>query len=312
MSVPLSIYMASTVWVGMAPGQGEYNKLTDPYLLDIAKNVPHRLESFHYVGSGKRLQELKDSGVKVFLDSGAFSAWTLGATIDLTEYCNYIKANKASIIDEDGILLASVLDGIGDAQLTYQNQVAMEAQGAQPLPCFHFGEDERYLDYYASKYPYITIGGCVGRTQRDLFTWLDRIWSRHLMDRSGKPRCKVHGFGITSIPIMERYPWHSCDSSSWIQTASFGAITFPGYGSLHVSKDSPSRHDRGAHLSSLTDVERSRVVDTLKSQGFDPDYIIDHYLGRFTYNLFAYQVIQAQINKKKQTAKPPLMTQGLF
>jgi|GEM_PF-2321027 len=309
----LSIYMASTVWVGMAPGQGEYNKLTDPYLIQIADTVPHRLESFHYIGSGKRQDELKSSKVKVFLDSGAFSAWTLGATIDITDYCNFIKANRSSILDEDGVVLASVLDGIGDPLLTYQNQMAMEAQGVTPLPCFHFGEDERYLDYYVNNYPYITIGGCVGRAPADLITWLDRVWSRHMINPDGSAKVKVHGFGITSLALMERYPWRSCDSSSWIQTASFGAITFPGYGSLHVSKNAPSRHDKGAHINSLTDIERERVVATLVAQGFNPDYLIDHYLGRFTYNLFAYQIIQQQINEKKAQpkARTPMM-QGLW
>jgi hypothetical protein len=301
----ISIYMASTFWVGMAPGQPEYRKLSDPFLIDIADKVPHRLESFHYVGKGKRLSELKASGMQVFLDSGAFSAWTLGAKIDIVDYCNYIKENKSSILHEDGVLLASVLDGIGDPLLTYQNQMAMQAQGVTPLPCFHFGEDEQYLEWYVQNYPYITIGGCVGRHPKDLFTWLDRIWSKHILDARGNPKCKVHGFGITSIPIMERYPWWSVDSTSWLQTASFGAITFPGYGSLHVSKDSPSRHDKGAHLNSLSAVERERVVNTMKAQGFDPDYIIDHYLGRFTYNLFAYREIEKALNANK-TQKAPM------
>jgi hypothetical protein len=49
--------------------------------------------------------------------------------------------NRDIIRHDDGVCMASVLDGIGDAQLTYSNQIYMEQHGACPLPCFHFGED---------------------------------------------------------------------------------------------------------------------------------------------------------------------------
>lgn len=292
----LKIYMATTFWFGLGKGQREYGKLTDPYLIQIADSVPNRLESYHYLLKAKTLPELKASGEKVFVDSGAFSAWTLGAVIDLDEYCTFLKDNVDIIRCEDGIYLASVLDGIGDPLLTWQNQMAMEQRGVKPLPCFHFGEDERYLEWYIEHYKYITIGGCVGRSSQDLMVWLDRIWSRYMMDAQGKAKLKVHGFGITSVPIMERYPWWSVDSTSWIQTASFGAITVPGIGSLHVSTTSPNKHDKGAHLTTLTEEEQRFIKARLIKEGFDPDYMATNYLGRATYNLRAYQVIEKSIN----------------
>ena len=79
----------------------------------------------------------------------------------MKEYCRYIQKNEDIIEKVDGMTCASVLDGIGDPLKTYQNQKAMEGMGVVPLPCFHYGEDERYLDYYAANYPYITIGGMV-------------------------------------------------------------------------------------------------------------------------------------------------------
>ncbi|MCL5459902.1 hypothetical protein M3M33_14795, partial [Loigolactobacillus coryniformis] len=69
---------------------------------------------------------MRRDGAKVFLDSGAFSAYTLGVTLSIDEYCDYIKRNLDIIRVEDGVVMASVLDGIGDALLTYQNQLAME------------------------------------------------------------------------------------------------------------------------------------------------------------------------------------------
>lgn len=312
MSADLKIYLAGTFWFGIGKGQREYGKLTDPYLQDIAANIPHRLESYHYLLKAKTLPELKASGEKVFVDSGAFSAFTLGVTIDLVEYCDFLKKNVDIIRVDDGVYLASVLDGIGDALLTYENQKAMEAQGVTPLPCFHAGEDEAYLEHYAKNYPYITLGGLVGGGTQQLKIWLDRVWTRHLMDHRGRPKLKVHGFGITAIPLMERYPWWSVDSTSWIQTASFGAITIPGVGNLEVSKESPSKHVKGAHINSLTPIEYERTMARLIAEGFDPHYIIDNYLGRATYNMKAYQTIEDTINRQRTQRSIAPMPQELF
>ena len=126
----------------------------------------------------------------MFLDSGAFSAFTLGKVIDLPAYVDYCKRN-ADIIE-----FASVLDGIGDPLLTFKNQKAMEKLGVTPLPCFHYGEDERYLEYYIKNYDYITIGGMVPIATPQLFHWLDRIWAKYLVDGARRAKIKVHGFGL--------------------------------------------------------------------------------------------------------------------
>jgi hypothetical protein len=112
---------------------------------------------------------------------------------------------------------------------------------------------------------------------------------------------------------MERYPWWSVDSTSWIQIASFGAILIPGFGTLHVSNTSPNRHEKGAHFNNLSEYEQKHIAKMIKQEGFDLDYLKDHYLGRAAYNLKAFQSIQNNINRKHQerTTKVP-MSQYLF
>jgi len=100
------------------------------------------------------------------------------------------------------------LDGIGDALLTYNNLKLMESYGCPAIPCFHAGEDERYLEYYIQHYPYIALGGMVGQGVSQLKMWLDRIWEKYLIDGSGNAKVKCHGFGITSFDLMWMYPWH--------------------------------------------------------------------------------------------------------
>ena len=258
---------------------------------------PHLLESYHYVHKQKFVDGMREMGDKVFIDSGAFSAYTLGVDLDLVEYCDYIKRNDDIIRYDDGILMASVLDGIGDPQLTYENQLAMEKEGVRPLPCFHAGEDERYLEHYIKNYEYITLGGMVGSSTKQLMIWLDRMWDQYLTDGSGNPRIKVHGFGITSIAIMERYPWWSCDSSSWIQSAAFGSIITPQHGNMSVSEKSPSIHDAGQHINTFTPEENKFVLEMLEKQGFSYDRLSKVYESRAAYNIWAFGEINEEMNR---------------
>lgn len=265
----------------------------------ICTNLPHILESYHYIHQQIYVDAIRKAEERVFLDSGAFSAHTLGVQIKVEDYCDYIHRNRDIIRVEDGNLMASVLDGIGDPLQTYRNQLQMEALGVRPLPCFHFGEDERYLEWYVQNYDYITIGGMVGKSVPQLMTWLDRVWNKHMVDGSGNPRLKVHAFGITSIPIMEAYPWYSCDSSSWIQMSSFGTILLPDHGAVKVSDKSPSRHDAWQHVSTMPPAHQEYIHGLMQERGFDYDRLSTEYLSRRAWNLMVFGEVNASINAEK-------------
>ena len=307
----MNIFLAAVFSNSYMPGQNRYVKLTE-HEQALVRSIPNILESYHYVGKQAFVDHMRANNAKIFVDSGAFSAYTLGITIDLPTYCDYIKRNLDIIRVEDGVVMASVLDGIGDPLQTWQNQHAMEALGAKPLPCFHAGEDERYLEWYVKNYEYITLGGMVGSSTKQLCVWLDRMWEKYLTDGSGRPRLKVHGFGITAIPIMERYPWYSVDSSSWIQSAAFGAIVTPQHGPLSVSEKSPSRHDFGQHISTLTAVEQDYVYRMLEMQGFTYERLATIYESRAAYNLWAYGAIEAMMNAQNNYQQFTHRVQELF
>ncbi len=295
----MHVYTAAVYSNNYMRGQDRYEKLEE-HEREVVHGLPHILESYHYVGKQRYVDDMRREGAKIFLDSGAFSAWTLGVNLSAYEYCEYIKRNLDIIRVEDGALMASVLDSIGgnpkSAEGTYRNQLEMEARGVRPLPCFHKGEPEAALEYYVQNYDYITLGGMVGTSAAQLEVWLDRIWGNYLVDGAGRPRCKVHGFGMTSIPLMERYPWYSCDSSSWIQAAAFGSIMTPAHGPIKVSDKSPSRHDAGQHLTTLTPVETEYLLQMLEKQGFTYERLSKIYESRAAYNLWAFGVINATIN----------------
>lgn len=285
----MHVYMAAVYTNNYRPGGANYGRMNERER-EIADGLPNILESFHYVGAQRYVDIMRQDGAKVFLDSGAFSAHFLkhAKPIDLGAYCEYIKRNPDIIREDDGVPLASVLDGIGDPLQTYRNQLDMEARGVRPLPCFHYGEDERYLEWYIRNYGYITIGGMVRKTKEQLVTWLDRIWDRYLTDGSGHARLKVHGFGLTTVDLMSRYPWYSCDSSSWIQAASFGSIVHAKHGPIAVSRKSPSRHDRGRHITSFTDIEKQALIEDFAKDGFTLQRLDEAYVARAGYNLMSY------------------------
>ena len=302
----MHIYMAAVYSNSYMPGMNRYVKLSDREQDIVRYRLPHILESWHYVGKQSFVDHMRANEAKIFLDSGAFSAHTLGVELKVEDYVDYIKRNGDIIRIEDGNVMASVLDGIGDAKKTYENQLAMEAMGVRPLPCFHSGEDERYLEWYVKNYDYITLGGMVGASTGQLMVWLDRIWDRYLTDGSGNPRIKVHGFGITAVPLMERYPWYSCDSSSWIQSAAFGSIIMPGVSKknialpMNVSEKSPSRHDAGQHATTLSPAEIDVIFSTLELQGFTYERLSSIYESRAAYNLWAFGVVNALVDAKKR------------
>ncbi len=293
----MNIYMAACYTNNYMPGQNKHNEL-EPHEQEKVAAVPNILESYHYVGKQKFVDEMRANNAQVFLDSGAFSAFTLGLNLDIKDYCDYILRNEDIIRKDDGVLMAAGMDGIGDAALTHHNLGEMWKHGVKAIPCFHAGEDEKYLEWYIKYYPYISLGGMVGASSTQLSRWLDRIWDKYLVDGSGKPRLKVHGFGITAEMLMERYPWYSIDSSSWIQGASFGFLITQKYRNITVSDKSPLRHQHGQHFSNFTEIERQHLTKMIEDAGFNYERLSTVYQSRAAYNLWSFGEINRVMNEK--------------
>lgn len=307
----MQIYMAAVYTNNYMRGQNRYVKLTDRER-EIVHGLPHILESWHYVGKQKYVDDMRREGARVFLDSGAFSAYTLGIKLSVQEYCEYIQRNLDIIRVEDGAVMASVLDGIGDADQTWRNQMEMEWRGVRPLPCFHFGEPPEALEWYVKNYEYITLGGMVGASTEQLRNWLERVWEHYLLDGSGRARLKVHGFGITAIPLMQEFDWYSCDSSSWIQSAAFGTVVHPTWGPLSVSEKSPSRHDENQHVTTLSPLHQQVVFKNLVDNGFEYERLSTVYESRAAYNLWAFGEINKLMDQQRRANYLTAKRQDLF
>lgn len=286
------------------------NKLTDEEKAIYDTVTPYILESYHYIGKGKRMSsKIRETNRRVFLDSGAFSSFTKGVTVNIEDYVRFIMENKDIIIQEDGALCASVLDAIGDYKSTFWNQAKMQELGVTPLPCYHYGEPKEVLDYYVQNYPYMTIGGMVPISTPQLKIWLDRIW-QYIVDEQGKPKTKVHGFGLTTLSLMQNYPWYSVDSSAWVQAGSVGNIYF-NHRTIPISEHSPARKKRDGHYDNLPKSQQEAIREYVEGKGFSIERLRANYYSRWLFNCVYFKELNEHITKDKPTTYQQKMP-GLF
>lgn len=225
------------------------------------------LESFHYM-NGRTERALREGKYTMFLDSGAFSAFTQGATIDLRDYANYVQQNQ-DIID-----MAANLDviGAGNEQETYNNQKKLEQMDAWVVPVHHARDRDQWLERYLDEgYEYLALGGMVPENTAYLLEWLDHVWDKYLTNPDGSAKVKVHGFGLTSIQLMSRYPWESVDSTSWVLTSRFGQIYIDlddaatNVKKIDFSARSMKRRDIDSwHFQSMTKPEQQQITERLQ------------------------------------------------
>jgi len=180
-----------------------------PVLMDNTKNI---LISYHYAKNC--VDELKSIDKNIFIDSGAFSAFNLNKEINLDNYCKFIK--------EVGGKVYAALDVIRNPQQSIDNYRYMkEVHGLNSIPVFHYNEHIKYLRMMLDEdVSYIGIGSTFQRL-RNFNIWLDSVWSIILRYR---PDIKVHGFGATNWNLIQRYPWYSVDSTTYLSPQRFGRV----------------------------------------------------------------------------------------
>ncbi len=249
--------------------------------LGLLQLAHRRLSSFFFIKDdfflcGQLFKELimKHPTVDLFLDSGAYSAFTQGVSIDIYEYIDFIKKYKKHLT------LYANLDVIGDAEATLKNQKIMEKAGLKPLPCFHFGEDMKYLRYYVDNYEYLGLGMAGNRNAGVLSSWLDQCFSI-ICDQPGHlPKIKIHGYAMTSVMLMLRYPWYSVDSTSWVIMSRLGQVFVPRVGpdgkplfdervwKVQVSSRSNSKEEKGKHINTFPPHQKEQVLRYFKAKGY--------------------------------------------
>ena len=136
--------------------------LVGPEKENIMKAVTEDMKSnmlFNYIDGKRATDKYKEQikPKKLFIDSGAFSAWTKGKEIDVDEYIDWIN-ERADFIDLYGQIDVIPGDRIKGhtqkqveeaAQATWENYLYMRPRMKKPeglLYTFHVGEPYSYLE----------------------------------------------------------------------------------------------------------------------------------------------------------------------
>ena len=122
------------------------------------------------------------------------------------------------------------LDVIGYPELSWRNlRYLEEYHGLHPVPVIHARTDLRWLDRHLRRgYEFLAVGGLVGTSRHpEVIRWLDEFFHVVCPPPSGLPRVRLHAFGMTSGPLLFRYPFWSGDATNIGKLAMFGKIIVP-------------------------------------------------------------------------------------
>lgn len=264
----------------------------------IEQNGYCRLHSYYGDKTAiKRRFERNPEG-KLFIDSGAFTAWTRGAKIDVDEYISWLNENKeriylagqVDVIAGERNRRATLEEQAEASRLTWENYLYMRERLDNPdvvVYTFHIGEDFKWLkqalawkDPKTGKgFPYMALGGTVGKPMPDKINWFRKVFQ--IVEKSDNPNVKIHAFGMTSLRVLKMFPFASADSTGWIMTGSNGGI-MTKIGVIQISENSKSDPN---YVGNLPDEQKQYVRNIVEQFGYTMEQLASDYKFRVCYNL---------------------------
>jgi hypothetical protein len=224
---------------------------------------------------------------RMMLDSGAFSVWNKGHTIDLEEYIAFCVAHPdtsyfvnldvipGKVNQKRSLTKLACEEACAGGWANYQRMLK-DLPKDKVVPVYHQNDDVRWLGRYLDfGTPYIGISPANDSTTREKLNWMKPL-RRLLFDGAGRPVVKTHGFAVTARALLGAWHWHSVDSASWKQTASWGGIYVPqrtnaidDYAKreiqMPVSPASPTKKFKFKHYDSCGPIFQRRVRMYLNS-----------------------------------------------
>ena len=288
---------------------------------------PNFFGSFYYESNRTMISPTQ---FRFFLDSGAYSAWTRGTQIDLDEYCAFIKANiehievyaNLDVIAGSPGKAATVAERNEGARQSWRNFIYMQSEGLDPIPVFHVGEDWSWLDKMIDHgCDYVGLGGLVGVPASRRRSWLDAVFMR-ITDEAGVPKIKTHGFGMTSIPLIFRYPWHSVDSTTWINITASGSIYLPAVvdcqfvfdqipSTVSVSTRNPNHTKGGKGANTMSSAMRAILNRWLEECGKTYEEVAADYYHRSVCNVIYFKRV-SEVKASRPFARARLTRTALW
>lgn len=188
----------------------------------VIKRVrPRRLLCSYWYFKNKPLSKFcADLGYQpeILLDSGGYTAYTKGKRVNVLDYIDYIRANRAHISEY------ITLDVIGDPRTSRHLWDLLRALGLRPTPVVHYGADLEIVGQYLANGAHrIALGNTVPIRDKALVArWCAGVKERY-------PAAGLHLLGSSSQAISQSQALESCDASTWYLQAVMGSpSTIPG------------------------------------------------------------------------------------
>lgn len=180
---------------------------------------------------------------KLLVDSGAHSAHTKGIKLDLEEYIGYANEHIDQItlyvqvdkIPGQYLMPKTAKDFLEAPELSWENYLYMREKSKDPdklVPVFHMGEDLKWLENMCnytfsdgSHIPYIGLSPRGDVSLQAKYDFSATCFAT--IQKSKNPNVKTHAFGATSLEMLERLPYTSADSTTWVLVSAYGQVWMP-------------------------------------------------------------------------------------
>lgn len=196
---------------------------------------PYVLNSFAYSSA---LEKLNYAPFSLTLDSGAFTAWNSGKSVDIAEYADWVLKWQAIAPDVRAVNLDVIPGEAGRTSTAEERKKGMAQsvknadylrdKGIRIEEVFHQDEPFEFLDLLVSRLPkgdVLCISPRNDVSKKQKLAWLNNVLV-HLVKTVGKDNLpKMHGLAVTSKDLMLAFPFYSVDSSTYSNPARFG-VTF--------------------------------------------------------------------------------------
>ncbi len=260
--------------------------------------------------------------VEIMLDSGAFTAWNKGKTVELKPlieaYGEIIEKyehglRKIWLINLDKIpgergrtaSKAEIEEAIEESDRNFE--ILVKEFGNRVLPVFHQNESRERLHDVCQMADYICVSPRNDVGEKHRISWAAEV---HTLLSKQQRKIRTHGLATTGMHMLRNVDWYSADSAWWLQTAINGSIFYLSHDgdlrTIQVSDRAGARKDAGQHYTTIPKPMQEFIDSRLAIHGFTIKDVAEHHTPRFIACI--YEVIEwLKVGQVK-----PLHHVGLF
>lgn len=176
------------------------------------------LQSFYYCNDFTE-QVIIPQAKRFMLDSGAFTFFSAGGSVDWGEYIH----KYAHFITKNNVKLFFELDIdalIGYEKVLYYRAKLEDMTGKPCIPVWHKSRGKDEYIKMCEQYDYVALGGIVSKE----ITQKEYKFFPHFIKIAHEHGAKIHGLGFTNLKGLTKYHFDSVDSTSWVSGNRFGSV----------------------------------------------------------------------------------------